>query len=151
MYLPNFYDRLFKRKFILFVSILGYDLFWLGIIALSNASTSSHIGLFMGLMVSIVTMIFALAILIKIYKLMKLIDKKSSQTNTYKNMQTAAMMCLSEGFIGVLINLPSIYKHVFILTVSKRLNDKNYSISTYVSLRLSISLILSLYILEPRI
>uniref|UniRef100_A0A914DBL0 Uncharacterized protein n=1 Tax=Acrobeloides nanus TaxID=290746 RepID=A0A914DBL0_9BILA len=48
---------------------------------------------------------------------MKLIDKKSSQTNTYKNMQTAAMMCLSEGFIGVLINLPSIYKHVFILTV----------------------------------
>uniref|UniRef100_A0A914EK19 Uncharacterized protein n=1 Tax=Acrobeloides nanus TaxID=290746 RepID=A0A914EK19_9BILA len=60
-------------------------------------------------------MIFALAILIKIYKLMKLIDKKSSQTSTYKNMQTAAMMCLLEGFIGVLINLPSIYKNVFIL------------------------------------
>uniref|UniRef100_A0A914EEL5 Uncharacterized protein n=1 Tax=Acrobeloides nanus TaxID=290746 RepID=A0A914EEL5_9BILA len=63
-------------------------------------------------------MIFALAILIKIYKLMKLIDKKSSQTSTYKNMQTAAMMCLLEGFIGILINLPSIYKNVFILTVN---------------------------------
>lgn len=118
--MPNFYDRLFKNKFFLFISILGYDLIWLGIIALYNNSTSAWLGLIIGLTVSIVTMIFAVSILVKIYKLMKLIDRNLSQTNTYKSMQTAAVMCLLEGFIGILINLPTIYKNVFILTVSKR-------------------------------
>ena len=102
----------------LFLSILGYDIVWLGIIALYDVFTNPWFGLIVGLMVSMVTMILALLILVKIYKLMKMIDKKSSQTSTYKNMQAAALMCLLEGFIGVLINLPSIYMNVFVLTVS---------------------------------
>jgi hypothetical protein len=119
LYFQYYYNLIFKNKIFLFLSILGYDIIWLGIIALCNILNNPWLGLIIGLLISIATMILAVLILAKIYKLMKMIDKTSIQTSTYKNMQAAALMCLLEGFVGILLNVPIIYKNVFALTVSR--------------------------------
>lgn len=120
-YFPFYYEKLFTKKTLL-PWMVGYDLAFIGLQILDSYIGSHGIILTLCLGTFLFNLICSISILIKLRKMMKLMENNSNN-NTFSDLRRAALICIFQSGVLSLNVVTLFFEHLFLTFLIKIIED----------------------------